>query len=82
MRTWKLLDFFKRVNQILVGYYHYYGITDNYRSLNLMKYRVKGMIYYWLNRRSQKRSYTWAEFHDLLRHFPLAEPKIYTSVYS
>lgn len=82
MRTWKLLDFFKRVNQILVGYYHYYGITDNYRSLNSMKYRVKGMIYYWLNRRSQKKSYTWAEFHDLLRYFPLAEPKIYTSVYS
>ena len=82
MRTWKLLDFFKRVNQILVGYYHYYGITDNYRSLSSMKHRVEGMIYYWLNRRSQKKSYTWAEFHDLLRYFPLAEPKIYTSVYS
>ncbi len=82
MRTWKLKDFFLKINQILIGYYRYYGITDNYRSLNSMRYRVKGMIFYWLNRRSQKRSYTWEEFYDLLKIFPLAAPRIYTNIYS
>lgn len=33
MRTLKLKDIVKKLNQILVGYYHYYGITYNGRSL-------------------------------------------------
>ena len=81
MRTWKLRAIFKRVNQMLIGYYHYYGITDNGHSLNNLKYRVERSLFYWLNRRSQKKSYTWEQFHDLLKLFPLAEPKIYDSVY-
>ena len=82
MRTWKLEDIFKKLNQILVGYYHYYGITDNGRCLYSMKYRIERMLFYWLNRRSDKKSYTWEGFHDVLKRFPLAEPKIYVHVYS
>ena len=33
MRVWRLADIIRKLNQILVGYYHYYGITDNSRSL-------------------------------------------------
>lgn len=82
MRTWKLENIFKKLNQILVGYYHYYGITDNGRCLYSMKYRIERMLFYWLNRRSDKKSYTWEGFHDVLKRFPLAEPKIYVHVYS
>ncbi len=82
MRTWKLADIFRKLNQILVGYYHYYGITDNGRCLYSMKYRIVRMLFYWLNRRSEKKSYTWEGFHDVLKHFPLAEPMIYVHVYS
>ena len=82
MRTWKLESIFKKLNQILVGYYHYYGITDNGRCLYSMKYRIERMLFYWLNRRSDKKSYTWEGFHDVLKRFPLAEPKIYVHVYS
>lgn len=82
MRTWKLENTFKKLNQILVGYYHYYGITDNGRCLYSMKYRIERMLFYWLNRRSDKKSYTWEGFHDVLKRFPLAEPKIYVHVYS
>lgn len=82
MRTWKLESIFKKLNQILVGYYHYYGITDNGRCLYSMKYRIERMLFYWLNRRSDKKSYTWEGFHDVLKRFPLAEPKIYVHIYS
>jgi group II intron reverse transcriptase/maturase len=82
MRTWKLTDIFKRMNQILIGYYRYYGITDNIRCLAAMRHKIKYMLFYWLNRRSQKRSYTWDGFHDLLKIFPLAKPRIYINVYS
>ena len=29
MKTWKLKEITAKLNQILTGYYHYYGITDN-----------------------------------------------------
>lgn len=81
MRTMKLTDIFEKLNQILIGYYHYYGITDNYRCIVAMKDKVERMLFYWLNRRSQKKSYTWGGFHDVLKRFPLAKPKIYVSIY-
>lgn len=82
MRTWKLEDIFKKVNQILVGYYHYYGVTDNGRNLYSLKYKVRRILFYWLNRRSEKKSYTWDGFNNVLKYFTLAEPKIYVNIYS
>ena len=81
MRTMKLTDIFFKLNQILIGYYHYYGITDNYRGIVSMKDKIERMLFYWLNRRSQKKSYTWEGFHELLKRFPLAKPKIYVRIY-
>lgn len=81
MRTMRVADIFMKINQILTGYYRYYGITDNGRSLYRMLNKVENMLFYWLNRRSQKRSYKWDEFKELLKHFPLAQPKIYHNVY-
>lgn len=81
MRNWKIPNIFRRINQILVGYYHYYGITDNLRGLEKMKTKVIRMLFYWLNHRSQRRSYTWDGFNDLLKEYPLAKPRIYVSVY-
>ena len=81
MRTRKLTDIFKKLNQVLVGYYHYYGITDNYRCIARMKDKIERMLLYWLNRRSQKKSYTWEGFHEVLKRFPLAKPKIYVNIY-
>jgi len=40
MRLMKTKDIIKKLNEILVGYYHYYGITDNLRSLKSFKYEV------------------------------------------
>ncbi len=34
MRTLPVRDIIHKLNQILVGYFHYYGITDNFDSLN------------------------------------------------
>ena len=81
MRTWRLTDIFRKTNQILIGYYHYYGITDNGKSLQRMKRKVENLLYYWLNHRSQKRSYNWDGFLELLKAFPLAKPKIYVNIY-
>lgn len=81
MRILPLAQTVKKLNQTLTGYYHYYGITDNYKGIDDFCYRVRRSLYYWLNRRSQKKSYTWEGFNAMLKDYPLARPKIYVSIY-
>lgn len=81
MRILPLAQIVKKLNQTLTGYYHYYGITDNYKGIDDFCYRVRRSLYYWLNRRSQKKSYTWEGFNAMLKDYPLARPKIYVSIY-
>ena len=81
LRHWTLRLIITKLNQILVGYYHYYGITDNFRAIDSFYYKVRCSLFYWLNRRSQKISYTWEAFNDMLKVYPLAKPRIYVSIY-
>ena len=81
MRTMKTKNIVHKLNEILVGYFHYYGITDNSRSIKAFEYEVMKSLFYWLNRRERRRSYTWAGFLDMLKVHPLAPAKIYVSIY-
>ena len=81
MRTQPVRFIIGKLNQILTGYFHYYGITDNFDSLNNFCYKVRTSLFYWLNRRSQKKSYNWVGFNQLLREIPLARPRIYVNIY-
>ncbi len=69
------------INAKLRGHYQYYGITDNSKSIKTYHYRTVMALFKWLNRRSQKRSYTWEGFRDLLKLFPLVQPRIRVSIY-
>ena len=82
MRNLRLSEITKKMNQILVGYYHYYGITDNARSLKSFRGQVRRSLYKWLNRRSQRKSYTWEAFDEMMKEYPLARPRIYVNVYA
>lgn len=80
-RNMELAILFKKVNQKLRGHYQYYGVTDNIWELGVYFNATKTLLYKWLNRRSQKRSYTKeAFFNGLLVTFPLAEPVIKVSL--
>lgn len=81
-RTMELADIIKKLNQKLVGYYHYYGITDNSQKLSDFRFEVIKSLFYWLNRRSQKNSYNWDGFTKMLKEYPLAYPRIYVNVYA
>ena len=72
----------KKLNQILVGYYHYYGITDNSPGISRFYMDVSRTLFYWLNRRSNRRSFTWDGYNEMMKLNPLALPKIYVSVYA
>lgn len=76
MRTMKTEDIIMKLNQKLTGYYHYYGVYGNYPAVTAFRYRVLRSLFYWLNRRSQRKSYTWAGFWDMITHgLPVVSPK-------
>ena len=58
------------------GYWNYYGVIGNYGSLKTFYYRTRRILFKWLNRRSQRLSYNWAGFEDLLNQFLIPAPKI------
>ena len=76
-RTMPLELIFKTVNAKLRGHYQYYGVTDNTREVKNYLTQTKRLLFKWLNRRSQRRSYTFDTFYNgLLKTFPLLEPSI------
>jgi len=59
----------------LAGYWEYYGVSGNGRSMSKYWRLVVRGLYQWLNRRSQRRSYTWAELYALLKRHRIPEPR-------
>lgn len=57
----------------LQGHYAYYAITFNNKVWLYYRICLK-LLFKWLNRRSQKRSFTWEEFFDRLKRNPLPRP--------
>lgn len=75
-RNRRLKDLFKELNAKLRGYYHYYGVRGNYEQLAAFFYQADRLLFKWLNRRSQRKSYTGQSFRDLLHHFKIERPRI------
>lgn len=65
-RNNRLRNLFPKLNQKLRGYYNFYGIIGNLRSLYEFYDKAKSILYKWLNRRSQRRSFNWKEFKKVL----------------
>ena len=72
----------RKINEKLAGHYQYYGVTDNTREIKCFQNATKWLLFKWLNRRSQRRSYSQNDFFiGLLRTFPILEPKIRVSLF-
>ncbi|MDR0491003.1 MAG: hypothetical protein LBH28_07145 [Oscillospiraceae bacterium] len=80
-RHQRLKYLFSMINLKLRGHYQYYGITGNIDSTADFLFYTQKMLFKWLNRRSQRRSYNWEGFNELLKVFPLARPKTYFKMY-
>lgn len=71
-----------RINQRLRGYYNYYAVTDNLANVAAFRHHVVRLLFKWLNRRSQRQSYPWLEFKDLLTRLPIVVPKLKHSLHA
>ena len=75
-RHQKLSQLMKTVAAKHRGYWNYYGIIGNSESLGHYRTETCRVLHYWLNRRSQRRSYTWQRFNRLLTRFEVPLPRI------
>lgn len=75
-RHLRMKEQFRRLNAKLRGYYNYYGVNGNYAGLNEFFQQLQRLHLKWLNRRSQRPSYTWDGYRALQQHFALARPHI------
>jgi len=80
-RTLPTKEFMKRINRKVQGHINYYGVTDNYNSVNDFVDEVRSLIFKWLNRRSQRRSFNWSKFILFMRKYPLPKPKIHVNLF-
>jgi RNA-directed DNA polymerase len=72
----RLKVLFYRLNAKLRGYYNYYGVHGNSISLNQFYSHAMWMLWRQLNQRSQRKSYNWKGFNELLEQFQIERPRI------
>ena len=64
----------------LRGHFAYYGVTDNYRSMQRYLYEVQRLLFKWLNRQGGRRRMNWEKFTLMEREVPLPQPRITVSL--
>lgn len=73
---WPTKRLWKMAALKLRGHFNYFGVSFNGRRLQHFYRECLGNLFKWLNRRSQKRSYTWSQFMTRLRFDPLPKPPL------
>jgi group II intron reverse transcriptase/maturase len=77
-----LAEWWKVYRLKLIGHYRYYGISGNMQALKEFARETSKLAYKWINRRSQKKSFTYAQYCNFKKYNPLPEPKIYHLTYT
>jgi RNA-directed DNA polymerase len=70
----KLPDLWQAVSRKMRGHFNYFGVTDNSPALYRFERVVQRLVLKWLNRRSQRRSFTWESFCRYAKRHPLPRP--------
>lgn len=75
-RTMKTKSLLKLARAKLQGHFAYYGVTDNYRSINRFFHEVSRLLFKWLNRRGKRRCWNWERFKRAIVIPVLPTPRI------
>ena len=60
-------EMLRRAKIRLSGHLNYYAITDNSQMCSTYRHYVTRILFKWLNRKSQRRSYTWKGYLQALK---------------
>ena len=75
-RSLRPRSFMPRLKRMLAGFNNYFGLPDNSRSVNAIYHFVLETLYKWLNRRSQRSSYSWQGLKDMLTWYNITPLRV------
>lgn len=73
----KLRDIWKTFCAKIRGHTNYYGVTFNLNRVREFVRCALKTVFKWLNRRSQRRSFTWEKFIRYMERYPLPDKQIH-----
>ena len=71
-----LKQIWKTFTAKLRGHINYYGVSHNAEHVSTFLNGAKRIVFKWLNRRSQRKSFTWEQFAKYMTTHPLPTVKI------
>lgn len=71
-----LKDIMKKAAAKVRGHVQYYGVSHNYVDVQSFVYKVENIIFKWMNRRSQRKSFGWEKFLKLLDRIEFPKARI------
>ena len=60
-------EMLRRAKNCMEGHLNYYAITDNSQMCSTYRHHATRILFKWLNRKSQRRSYTWGGYLQALK---------------
>ena len=60
----------------VIGHLSYYAITDNAERCSFFVYRATRIVFKWINRKSQRKAYTWPSFDRALTWVGWPKPRV------
>ena len=76
-----LKEIWRRFCAKLRGHVQYYGVSFNIKSVETFLWRATRIMFKWLNRRSQKKSFTWESFCAFMKLYPRPSARIVHSLF-
>jgi group II intron reverse transcriptase/maturase len=69
-------EMIRQARSRVIGHLSYYAITDNLERCIYFDYRAKHILFKWLNRKSQRKAYTWEGFKQVLAWAKWPDPRV------
>ena len=69
-------EMLRQARMRVMGHLSYYAITDNSERCSYYVYCTKHILFKWLNRKSQRKAYTWQRFDQALNWVKWPQPTI------
>ena len=65
----------------LRGHMQYYGVSHNIEAIKRFTYASERILFKWINRRSQRKSFDWDKWNLFIKRYPRIQIKVYHKLY-
>ena len=74
-------EFMKTLNKKITGTMNYYSLNGMMREIRNIWHHAKGVVFKWLNRRSQRKSFKWGTFNEIWQE-RIVHPHIHVNIWN